>query len=1029
MAQVQIFFGSQTGTAECFAEEVCDEAKQQGIECEVLDLQAFDKDSFAMRKIVVFVVSTYGEGEPSDNAVQFHKWASDPRNDGALKGQRYTVMGLGDMNYSKFNNMGMMTDMNLERLGGKRIYRRGVGDDSQDIAADFKEWKDGGLWAALKQAIAEVMSETGGAGFAAPTLAEGQVEVVPVARKGEVHVFYAHESEADGAAKDICDSIVAGLKEKDAIVSAVHDLANRKSIEFVKKLPKRSVALVIADCNPDGLCSAGRKLIRNMSLELDSKALSEKDLRLVYLAVASSKCNSSASSLREQLIANAVGIPKAFERVGVDRLGKDLPLYVDAGVENVEPVVKELCAGVATFAENVNKAAAPTNGASAPGVGAGAAGAATAPPAPAKKTRVLCAGPEAAEAGEALSGAWPGGCDSVEDASLSALASAAQEQVQVVLAVQIANDGALSDAARGLGAQIGAAPIALRASLRQLRFALLTVAETHYGNAGERASANAARDELTQAVAPIQQALQKIGAGCIASTCIDLQDAGSDRLAEICGAFQKGFSAGMAPVTPQATSAVATPPKSASPAVAVVAATTELKMAPTAAGLPAEVSGEPSDVVARFYFEAEKTKVAKVRELRQKPEPEAGLATVEVELEATGNLKEYKTGGTLSLLPENDPADVEAAVQLMGLTPADLSKWITFVPPAGSAQGTTIKRPFPTPCTLGDALSKYCDLARAPTKKMLTALQPKLSEQAARDCVAKLLADVDALKVLQGAKLCCRMHEFWAMLGVKNIAPLDFLLHCPRQKPREFTIASSPKATPQRITLCVSLTSHELPDMAPMCKALVDAGCLPSAELPTGRGRFYGTCSKWLTTRLKAGAVVLAKQRPSPLHLPEKDVPVIMIGAGAGVAPFRGFWEELRRGSQTAPTALFFGCRHPEQDWLFKEEMSSAVKLAATGCAALQRMQVGPKRPLTSLFTAFSRPGEGKEGQYVQDQIRAQSMSVKHWIEKMSGIVYICGSTAMGNGVLDALAEALEGGRDTVDAMKKDGRIVVEMWG
>jgi len=274
------------------------------------------------------------------------------------------------------------------------------------------------------------------------------------------------------------------------------------------------------------------------------------------------------------------------------------------------------------------------------------------------------------------------------------------------------------------------------------------------------------------------------------------------------------------------------------------------------------------------------------------------------------------------------------------------------------------------------------------------------------------------------------MHEFWSMLGVKKISPVDFLLSCPRQKPREFTIASSPKASPQRITLCVSLTSHELPNMEAACKQLVDAGCLPASvkELLAGRSRFFGTCSRWLTGRIKSGDTVLAKQRPSPLHLPEKDVPVIMIGSGAGVAPFRGFWEELRRSSQTAPAALFFGCRNADQDWLFREEMSGAVKLTA-GCGALARMQVGPKRPLTCLFTAFSRPGEGKTGKYVQEDVKAQATSVKHWVEKMSGCVYICGSTAMGNGVLEALAGSLEGGRDAVDALRKEGRIVAEMWG
>jgi len=188
-------------------------------------------------------------------------------------------------------------------------------------------------------------------------------------------------------------------------------------------------------------------------------------------------------------------------------------------------------------------------------------------------------------------------------------------------------------------------------------------------------------------------------------------------------------------------------------------------------------------------------------------------------------------------------------------------------------------------------------------------------------------------------------------------------------------------------------------------------------------------CSGWLTGRLKAGDVMLAKQRPSALRLPEKDIPIIMVGSGAGIAPFRGFWEELRRGARTAPAALFFGCRHPDQDWLFREEMNGAVKLAASGCSALAKMQVGPKRPLTCLFTAFSRPGEGKEKKYVQDQVKAQAQCVKHWIEKMSGAVFICGSTGMGNGVLEALAGMLEGGTETVEGLRKEGRIVAEMWG
>jgi len=969
----------------------------------------------------VLVVSTYGDGEPTDNAVQFHKWASDPRHDGAAKGLRFCVMGLGDMNYSRFNNMGLQTDLNLERLGAARIYQRGIGDDSQDIAADFAKWKSSGLWAALKKAIAEVQLEDPGAGGVGPATGPTVPVAAPVQLPPEVHLFCGKE-ESDSAAEGICEALQQSLRMEKVEVPKVQSLSDRKAVEVVRKLPKRGLAVVVVDAGPDGLCAAGRKLARNMNLEFDSSSLADKDLCYLQLTVASSVCNTSANALRSQIEQGATAISKAFDRAGVKPAPKELLRYLDAGVENVEPLLSTLAAGLARAAEaSAGTAAAVPGAAAAPTVPAAAAAVpAAAPAATVPKTRLFCTGVEAREAGEALAAAWPGGGAEVEDASLSGLMNAAQQRAQVVLAVECAADGSLGDGSRGLASMLGAAPLSVQAQLRQLRFALLAVAATDYGNAGERASANAARAELTRAAGPVVQVLGKFGARCVTQVSVDLQDTNEAKLSALGETFCKSFIQGAPPAAP----GVGAP---AAPAVAGTG-TAVLRMAASAKELPTEAPGDPSDVLARFYFEADKAKVLKARELRQSPSPEEGLATVEVELEAAGNLSSYSLGGTFSLLPENDPADVAAMLQVLGLGPGDLDKAITFVAAEGS--GVKVKKPFPTPCTLREALTRYCDLGRAPTKKMLSALQPKLKEEAAREYIGKLLADAESLKLLQGTVLCCRMPEFWSMLGVTSLSASEFLLHCPRQKAREFTIAASPKGTPDRITLCVSLTSQQLVEGEDVLHQLRNSGCLPqSASLPAGRSRFFGTCSRWLTTRLKAGDVVLAKQRPSALHLPEKDVPIIMVGSGAGVAPFRGFWEELRRSNRSAPAALFFGCRHPDKDWLFRDEMSAAVKLAASGCSALARVQVGPKRPLTCLFTAFSRPGEGKESKYVQDQIRAQGQSVKHWIEKMTGAVFICGSTGMGNGVLEALAEILEGGSETVEALRKEGRIVAEMWG
>jgi len=897
-----------------------------------------------------------------------------------------------------------MTDQNLERLGSKRVYQRGVGDDSQDIAEDFKRWKGSGLWPSLKQAICEVEQE---GGFSGPTKTPGQdaqEQISNASPQQQLVVFFGQDEEA-GCAKQICDLVTAQMKEKGFAIPVVQSLADRKAVEAVKKLSKNAVALVVADASPAGVCAAGRKLVRTMSLELDANALAEKFPQFAVLLVANTVlCNADIEKGVEPFA-------KAFDRIGAKPALSGSNACVHAPENGHVAQTTDFCHGLAKALAS----AAP------------AAGTAASQSAKVVPMHILTSGAEAKEAGEALLPCLPGGQVTLDDASLQALNAAAAQRVGVILAIECAADGGLSDSARGFAAQLNAAPLAIKTKWRQIKFGMLSIAATDYGNAGERASANASRAELTQAVAPVLQALSKAGATCVASLSLDLQDADQNALSKICSTFQEAFSSGT-PVKVMQTVATAPAPAAAGPKGAgAVTSGPQLCTASSAAELPSEVEGEPADVLARFYFEAEKVKVLGLRQLRQCPSVDEGLSTMEVELEASRSLQEYQVGGTLSLLPENDPADVAAMLPILGLTPADLAKFITFSPAAGDSK---VKRPFPTPCTLGEALSRYCDLSRAPTKKMLTSLQSRLKDVAACERLAKIAANGDALKMLGSSSLCCRMAEFWTLLGIGGIEPGDFLLHCPRQKAREFTIASSPVASPGSITLCVSLTSHERSEWGPFIQCLQDCGALPgSAQAHASPARFFGACSYWLSKRLQVGSQVLAKQRQSALHLPGKDVPIIMVGAGAGVAPFRGFWEELRRGSQTAPAALFFGCRHPEKDWIYKNEMSAAVKLAASGCSALARMQVGPKRPLTCLFTAFSKPGDGKESLYVQQQIKTQGKSVKHWIENMSGAVYICGSTGMGNGVLDVLAELLDGGRDAVESLRQEGRIVAEMWG
>jgi sulfite reductase alpha subunit-like flavoprotein len=418
MAQVAIYFGSQSGTAECFAEEIQEEAQNHGITAEVFDLRSFTPDSFATKKITILVVATYGDGEPTENAMDFGTWMRQPLAEACpLKGQRFSVMGLGDMNYTKFNQMGIDTDLNLERLGSKRFYVRGVGDDSQDIAEDFKKWKEGGFWKALKEAVAEIESE-GGFVEMAKAAVEAEASKLPL-------YLYVGNGEENGAAKDIADSITEKVQTMGLEVSKRQCLSDRKACEVVRKMPKYGVALVIVDAGPSALCPAGKKLVRNMNVELDKEGLKEKGVMYGVLAVATSTCQNSSMMLKDQIQKHSTTVEKAFDRVGGTTLNTRMPTYIDAGAAEPNPrsVIDEVCESIFKICSGPPPKKVESKAQKAEKILNEKPDTTAATTHSAARMVLLCTGSEAREAGDAMSEAFGSKC-SVEDAALVSLAGA-----------------------------------------------------------------------------------------------------------------------------------------------------------------------------------------------------------------------------------------------------------------------------------------------------------------------------------------------------------------------------------------------------------------------------------------------------------------------------------------------------------------------------------------------------------------------------------------------------------------------------
>ncbi len=188
-------------------------------------------------------------------------------------------------------------------------------------------------------------------------------------------------------------------------------------------------------------------------------------------------------------------------------------------------------------------------------------------------------------------------------------------------------------------------------------------------------------------------------------------------------------------------------------------------------------------------------------------------------------------------------------------------------------------------------------------------------------------------------------------------------------QPRYYSIASSPKAYPGELHLTVALVNYK----------------------NAGRDK-QGTCSTFLSEIAEDNEQVPIFIESNPaFRLPANDaIPIIMIGAGTGIAPFRAFVQHRELAENTGKSWLFFGNRYSESEFLYQTEWQNFLKTGA----------------LTKMDVAFSRDGKKKE--YVQHKLIQHSQEIYQWLED-GAHVYICGDMKkMAKDVQNALVEIVE---------------------
>ncbi|OWR52517.1 nitric oxide synthase [Danaus plexippus plexippus] len=369
----------------------------------------------------------------------------------------------------------------------------------------------------------------------------------------------------------------------------------------------------------------------------------------------------------------------------------------------------------------------------------------------------------------------------------------------------------------------------------------------------------------------------------------------------------------------------------------------------------------------------------KVRENKNLGEITDDRVTVFVDMESDTELK-YDPGDHVGIMPCNRREIVDSVLErLKGIDNCDKTVQLQVMKetltPTGRVRTWEKHERIPT-VTIRELYTRFLDITTPPSTKVLKYLASACSDQNEAEYLTELIEDSNKYDDWRH-HYCPHLAEVFGQ--VPSCRPQASLLAAllPPLQPRFYSISSSPLVNPKRIQVTVAVV---------MFKTQNGLG-------PT----HYGVCSTYLQG-LKPDDTVYAFIRRAPsFHMPQDiSAPLILVGPGSGIAPFRGFWQHRRcqidmtNNKKHGSICLLFGCRYRGMD-LYRDEKEQAV---ADGI-------------LTKSLLALSRE-DNVSKKHVQALLEDEGAYITRMLVEEGGHFYVCGDCKMAEEVQCKLKKVLE---------------------